>query len=114
MQLKIVRAVPIKEFVIRFSVQTMETQGLKEAVTGEYDIAIDVQPYVTSEEVDGKVKMNINGDAILQELTNMVASLQYTQRVAQEFAITGLVGSKWVAITEEERKNEVPALSDQS
>ena len=99
---KIVAAKPIKEMVIRFSVVLFEMQGPREVMHSEYDIAVDVSQNVQVQEDDeGKLRLNIDGDAIMRELTDTIVRMQYTSGVAQQ-----MISAKWNAISEEEKTEQ--------
>lgn len=107
---KIVKATPIKEFVIRFSVELYEMQGPCEVLHSAYDIAQDVQQYVNGEKEESSdvIRLDINDSAIFQELTNSIAMLQLTAGVAKR-----LTGARWNVLHEgEDESKDVEKLSD--
>lgn len=102
---RILEARAIKEFVVRFRTGMFEMQGSVEVPYSEFDLALDIEQYVIAEtREDGSVELKINDAGIYQELTNMIASLQYTAGVANR-----LRGGRWVALTEEEQKEREDA-----
>lgn len=115
MIIKVTGAKPIKEMVIRFSVALYELQGNLEVVHSEYDLAVDVQPHVQIDPndklPDGRSRININGDALFQEIISSVGAMQYTAMVANMMR-----NRIWTVVTEEEEKKtegDVEILQDE-
>lgn len=99
-------ATSIKEMVSRVNVELYEIQGNKRVLHSEYSVAIDLQPYVNAENTEQGVKVAINGDAIMQELTASIGAMQLTAHVAKE-----LEGVEWLVQSEEEKQNATEELS---
>lgn len=100
---KIIDARPIKEMLIRFTIGLYEYQGVKETQHSVYEVAVDVQPYVTAEDTADGVKLTLDGDNLRQELTNTIGALQLTSMVAKN-----MIDVVWNVFNEEEA-NEQPA-----
>ena len=92
---------PIKEWVGRVSVVLYEMQGNKRVMHSSYDVAIDLEPHVDATNTDQGVKVNIRGDAIMQELTTSIGAMQLTASIAKE-----LEGVEWQVLSEEEKKQQ--------
>src|SRR5689334_4380937 len=100
-------ATPIKEMVARINVNLYEIQGNKRVPHSEYAVALDLQPYVTAENIDQGVKVAINGDALMQELVNSIGAMQLTANVARQ-----LTGVEWQVINEEPQTEEEQTEED--
>ena len=106
---KIVKATAIKAMVIRCSVELFDMQGTREILHSAYDVVLDVQDKVNADTNDDNVRLSINGDAIMQELTNSVGELQLTAGVA-----ANLVGARWNVVGEEDESQALPDQSESS
>ncbi len=88
-------AKPIKPMVIRFTVLVYEEDDL----SGEYEIAVDIEPYVQYDISEEATNINIDAIAIQQYLTNSIAEMQITNIIANGFLNNNL---DWTANQEDE------------
>jgi hypothetical protein len=101
------KARSIKEMVARLDVCLYELQSNKRVLYGEYSIAVDLQPYVSADQTDQGTRLNMNGDGLMQEITNSIGAMQLTSIVTKN-----LEGVEWQVLSEEEKKQLEDTSSD--
>lgn len=82
MRFKIDKARAIKPMVVRFNVLTFEDDDY---LTGEYEIALDIDQFVTHQISEDKINIIIDAAAIQQVLTTNIAEMQRTSYIANGF-----------------------------
>lgn len=103
MRFEIESAKPIKPMVVRFSVLMWEEDSL----VGEYEIAVDIDPYVDYQLEENNTNININAAGVQQYLTTQIAEMQITGLIAK-----GFNGLEWDANEEEvEDESEVGEIT---
>lgn len=91
---KIESARPVKPNIIRFHTLMYDEEW---NLTGEFEIALDIDPYVSYKSEDGNINIDVNAAAVQQEITNQIAQMQITGYIAN-----GFTGLEWYADDDEE------------
>lgn len=93
----------IKLNLIRFAVTMSDDEG---NLVAEYEIALNIDPYIEYDVSDGRTNINVNAVGIQQELTTQIAEMQYTSTIA-----AGFYGLDWEAT--EGGKEETSEVNDE-
>ncbi len=101
-------ALPIKPpFVVRFATTMFDTE---DNLAGEYEIAVDLEPFIEFKTEEGVTSINVNAVGVQQHITSMIAEMQLASKIAQ-----GFIDLDWVAEEGDDtevRNNDEPATGD--
>lgn len=99
MRFVIETAKPIKApLVIRFGVVMYDND---ENLAGEYEISVDLEPYIDYQVDESRTNVNINAVAVQQHITSAIAEMQIATLIAN-----GFIDLEWTADQEDDEDDE--------